>query len=254
MNVLIIGAGRIGIPLGIAARNAGHDVCYLMRKGSRNIDRVKEHNMPCVIDVDTGNSSSFDAVILAANFTNNDPALLDNQLEMIHEQVVALNKSHTRRPPILSVMSHVPLSNLKASFEGFPTARFFCSSAVVEMDSIKFFETGTDEEAYNALTQILPSKRWDEVDKETFLLHGKILCQSALLCSVIAQAQELVPKPDTHDSQELLLRTIKEAELMIRANGGSAGRALFSATTPNGTTVKSHNQCFLRELDSIESG
>jgi len=250
MNVIIVGAGRIGLPLGLAAREAGHQVHFLVRENSHNIQRLEQHDFPLTSGLITS-ANNIDAIILAANINEANGIPLQNSLEELKASISELKNIDTNTA-VLSVMGSVPLKTLKANFTNLPIIRFFCSSAVVNPSSIRFYEVDSDSEAVEKLLSILPSPNWTSVDTKTFTRYGKILCFSALHCSILAQAKNLIGSSISDDEEKLLLRTLKEAELMVESNNKSPLKALQSAITPNGTTLTLHNQYLINDINSFE--
>ena len=224
MNILIIGAGKIGSPIGSAISQAGHKATFCLREGKiPSNDSSLNYCYPKDIQ-----QHSLHAIVLAC-----EPHfyLNDNSFQQLVTQLNLLTTSI----PILSVAGGINSKNLAQLFPQRPVTRFFCSSAIVIQDSIRFYSEAGNPEAISMLKQILPSNSWQGVPDSKFNHYGSLLVNSALLCALIHNMEQEVGSL-SDDERLFLFSTLGEAGKMIKVNGNSAKAAYQSAATPGGWT------------------
>ncbi|QUR68938.1 hypothetical protein [Mycobacterium spongiae] len=221
MEVGIVGGGRLGLPIAKAALASGAKVSVLTReskpgpgwpRGAQYLDQDAVVQFP-----------SFDLVVLAL------PAQ-----ELRRATLGAKVPAFT---PIASAIADLPLRELAEHFPRHLLARFMCTAAIVEEGGVIFHDSDSDPRVLEGLLQCLPQRCSQPVPSDHFDRYTRILVAAPLICAAVSQIQTHTLGGDLSPREnQLLIRMLSEAEMMIRSNGGNPDRALQSALTPGGIT------------------
>lgn len=223
MNLVVVGRGRIGTPIALAARAAGHRVQTLNR--STCPDEVQDWD-------------SVGLVILAA--------APENRLVYSTDREFLRRLAWLRDLPdgvaVASVAAPLVTEDLRAMAGDRRVVRFMCSPAVPDPASLRFACADGDPVALERLQSALPGPAWATFPPNVFDRRTALFVSSAVLCSALARYhRELDVRPGPE--ADFLNDTLLEAHRMVNAADGDPQDAFDAACTPGGMTEQ-----FTRQL------
>lgn len=211
MNILVVGQGRIGLPIAKATRGQGHNTATVASNTAPSEEWLK----------------ATDLIVLAA-------AVEDDRYPDFTSFQASLDWFQSARPdvPIASVTPLTP-DQIQQLTDSRPSVRFMCSSAVTDPQSLRFFDQSGEARAVDQLKAALPGA-WKAVAQDDFDRYTRLLVASALHCALLSEIEDRIEEED--EERSFLQDTLVEAKRMIEANNDSAEEALASARTPGGLT------------------
>lgn len=230
MNILVVGQGRIGLPIAKAARGQGHNTAAVASTTAPSEERLR----------------ATDLIVLAA-------AVEDDRYPDFTSFQASIDWFQSAQPelPIASVTPLTP-DQIQQLTGPRPSVRFMCSSAVTDPQSLRFFDQSGESRAVDQLQAALPGA-WKAVGREDFDRYTRLLVASALHCALLSEIEDQIEGGDRETS--FLQDTLVEAKRMIEANGDSAEKALASARTPGGLTDTIVSQNHLAQVaDALFDG
>ncbi|TVR17051.1 MAG: hypothetical protein EA401_00740 [Planctomycetota bacterium] len=138
--------------------------------------------------------------------------------------------------PLLSAAKAASLSELQSLFGKRPMARFLCSVAVGDRESLRFYDDSSSPEAVKVLRSIIPGSRWMTVPQERFWRYGQLLACSAAHCATLHFLSESL---ECDDGERIFLHeTLHEARRLLDLTEKSELGVLEESMTPNGNTER----------------
>lgn len=241
LKIVVVGPGRIGMPLARAARAAGQDVTILAREGSRSGNAARTEGFLVFTEVSSDKWSDVDLILFAVAPENPERFSSPNQLKTAFHALAAAAPS----TPVASVSGRLDLQALATLFGDRALGRFFCSPAIADPDALRFFDSGSSRDALCALEVALPSPAWRPVPSDAFDRYGALLTAAALVCAPLIELRDSLG-PLTEDEDHFLASTLEEAGRLLRAHGGDPAASLLSALTPGGMTASFCQRVFRR--------
>lgn len=227
MTTLIIGAGRVGKPIGEAIRDAGHQTVSI--RSDSTISSLRPWNR-------------FDLLILAAAWEN--PEKYEG-FDDFNRSIRWIRELPQEIP--LAGVTNLSRKRLNRVAPDRPAVRFMCTSAIgARQESLRFYDETGAPEAINALQTALPSPSWSALGPDDFDDCVRLFPMAALFCAVLSEVETAADLSDTQ--RGFLSETVIEAYRMIRAKGSSPRKALESAATPGGMTEQLAQSSLIEDL------
>ncbi len=136
--------------------------------------------------------------------------------------------------PVLSVVKSASLEELRAIFGNRPLARFLCSVAASDPESLRFFDQGSSTKALEVLKDVLPAADWKSIPSDRFERYGQLLACSAAHCATLHFLSEWLNCSDRE--RAFLGETLMEAYRLLNEEKSQPLGVLEQSMTPGGNT------------------
>lgn len=234
MKIGVVGRGRLGTALGLAARSAGSDVTLLRRPASPPADDspLKEDVLGPGLEWE-----GFDLVLLAFRKKASSIAELEQDPALLH----------VRRIPISTPIASVVLSPSTQLLDHFlpdhGIAHFVTTPAAQLSGAIALLHrTAIDT---TSLRAALPDLHWIEVDDEEYRRLGFLMIGSGIAAAALAHLSEMLGELSGTEVQ-YLQHVLGDAKRLMRLTDGDGLRALSLLATPGGAVEQVHNLIFAK--------
>ena len=235
MRIGVVGRGRLGIALGLAARSAGHAVTLLRQPAS-----TPAADSPLTEDV-LGPSldwEDFDLVLFAFRKMASSIAELQQDPALLH----------VRRIPASTPIASVVLSPSTQLLDGFlpdhGIAHFVTTPAAQLSGAIALLHrTAIDT---TSLRAAFPDLHWIEVEEEEYRRLGFLMIGSGIAAAALAHLSGMLGELSSTEV-EYLQHVLDDAKRIMRLTDGDGFRALSLLATPGGAVEKVHNLIFAKQ-------
>lgn len=236
MRVGMVGRGRLGTALGLAARAAGHGVTLLRRPDAAANDEspLKEDALGPDLEWE-----DFDLIVLAFRKNASSVAELEQDPALLH----------LRRIPASTPIASVVLSPSTELLDGFlpdhgithfittPAAQL--SGAITLLPRTVLDTTG--------LRAAFPDLHWIEVSEEEYRRLGFLMIGSGIAAAALAHLSEMLGDDLSAKEVEYLQHVLDDAKRIMSLTGGDGLRALSLLATPGGVIEAVHNLIFVKK-------
>lgn len=235
MRVAVVGRGRLGSALGLAARAADHEATLLRRPAAAPApaSTLPERSLDDALDW-----GAFDLVLLAfekkaasADALAADPGLA--QLRRIPAST-----------PVASVVMSPAPEVVDAFLADHAIVHFLTTPAAQLPGAIALLpRPGPDA---TALRRALPDLRWIEADPSEYRRLAVLMVGSAIAAAALGHLGRLLAGEPTPSEGDYLEAVLDDAKRLLRLAGGDGLRAFAAVATPGGFTEALHDRVFAR--------
>ena len=236
MRVGVVGRGRLGTALGLAARSAGHTVTLL-----RQPESVVSGQSPLTEDA-LGPSlewDSFDFVLLAFRKKASSIAELERDATLLQ----------VRRIPASTPIASVVLSPSTALLDSFlpdhRIAHFVTTPAAQLSGAIALLPITQNDTT--ALRAAFPDLHWIEVDEAAYGRLSFLMIGSGIAAAALAHLSAMLGEDLSSTEVEYLQHVLDDAKRIMLLTDGDGLRALSLLATPGGVIEKVHNLIFVKK-------
>ena len=235
MRVGVVGRGRLGTALGIAARSAGHTVTLLRQPASVANDRspLREDILGPGVEWE-----AFDLVLLAFRKKASVIAELERDPALLQ----------VRRIPVSTPIASVVLSPSTALLDSFlpdhRIAHFVTTPAAQLSGAIALLpRTATDT---TGLRAAFPDLYWIEADEEAYGRLSFLMIGSGIAAAALAHLSGMLGENLSSTEVEYLQHVLDDAKRIMHLTDGDGLRALSLLATPGGVIEKVHDLIFVK--------
>lgn len=234
MQVAVVGRGKLGSALGLAARAAGHEATLLRRPGAapNAHSPLPERALDGSLEWD-----AFDLVLLAFEKKTASAAELEKD-----PTLVQLRRIPVATPVASVVMSPAP-EVVDAFLAGRAIVHFLTTPAAQLEGAIALLPQGSLHTT--PLRRALPGLHWIEAqDPADYRRLAVLMVGSAIAVAALGHLGRLLGGAPTASEGDYLQHVLDDAKRILRLNEGDGFSAFASVATPGGFTEALHNQIF----------
>lgn len=235
MQVAVVGRGKLGGALGLAARSAGHEVTLLRRPDAAETPGAALPERAMDADL---RWEGFDLVLLAFEKKATTVAEL--------EQDMAL--AELRRIPARVKIASVVMSPAPEIVDDFLAGReiaHFLTTPAARLPGAIALLPRTSPDASD-LKRALPDLHWIDADASEYRRLAVLMVGSAIAAAALGHVGRLLAGTPAQGEADYLQHVLDDAKRLLRLNGGDGFRAFASVATSGGFTESLHNQVFSR--------
>jgi hypothetical protein len=242
MRIAIVGRGRLGSALGMAAQSAGHAVALLRRPGAA---ATEDSSAPEAVLGPELAWGGFDLVVLAfeKHATSLDELEADPSLGQLRRIPTTL--------PIASVVMSPSPDLLDAFLPRHSIVHFLTTPAARLPGAIALLrETGTDT---SRLEQAFPALHWIRAEGPEYRRLALLSVGSAIAAAALAHLGRALDAPIQSTDADYLERVLDDAKRLLRMTEADGFRAFSLVATPGGFTEKVHDRIFAAKVPAGSS-
>lgn len=229
----VVGRGRLGIALGLAAQSAGHDAVLLRRPSApaRRDSPLPEEALGRGLDWER-----FDLVLLAFEKKASSVAELETDPGLLQLRRIS------PATPVASVVMTPPPEVVDAFLPDRAIAHFLTTPAARLPGAIALLPRRPIDAT--RLKAALPDLYWIEADEREYARLAVLMVGSGIAAAALAHLVRLRGEALTSSEAEYLQHVLDDAKRILRLNDGDGFRAFASVATPGGYTERLHNAIF----------